>query len=390
MVHRRGPNADPGSEPRELDCPSTSGLGRRDILRPVNEPAKTVRMTDQLFQPVEQRLGPGSANETTFEFLERGARKEAVAIRHWMQDWFAAYPEDHREELRRRLQLKSFREFMAAHFELQVFAMLCRLGCRVEIHPKFTDTRGTVDFRAGHGNDTFYVEATVSGILREGVLWGTANEQDAVDKIRAAFTGAHSHVHLATEGQLRKTLSKQRLLKPIRHLLESTSAEEVQSPRLYGRRPQVTISEGEWEMRVSLSPPAAEHGRCHVRGPARGGAVDGAMPLQKALGKKAEDWKNKGLEQESFIVAINACHSDYSWGAESRAIYGRHDAEADACAEFPKPLDRVAGVIVFGNATLGKECSAPVKLYENRDRRVPECLQFLRQERRLRELLGTD
>ena len=98
----------------------------------------------------------------TFEFLERGARKEAVAIRHWMQDWFAAYPEDHREELRRRLQLKSFREFMAAHFELQVFAMLCRLGCRVEIHPKFTDTRGTVDFRAGHGNDTFYVEALLS------------------------------------------------------------------------------------------------------------------------------------------------------------------------------------------------------------------------------------
>ena len=112
-------------------------------------------------------------------------------------------------------------------------------------------------------------------------------------------------------------------------------------------------------MRVSLSPPAAEHGRCHVRGPARGGAVDGAMPLQKALGKKAEDWKNKGLEQESFIVAINACHSDYSWGAESRAIYGRHDAEADACAEFPKPLDRVAGVIVFGECDTGKGVLGP-------------------------------
>ena len=369
----------------EVDCTLTFWL-----RRPANRPVKTIRMTEQLFRTIEQRRGPGSANETPFEFLERGARTEAVAIRLWMQKWFTAYPEDHREEFRRRLQLKSFREFMAAYFELQIFAMLRRLGCRVEIHPKFTDTHGTVDFRAVQGSDTFYVEATVSGILREGVLRGTANEQDAVDKIRDAFTGAHSHIHLATEGQLRKALGKQRLVKPIRRLLESTSAEEVQSLRLARRRPQVTIAESEWEMRVSLSPPAAEHRRCHVWGPARAGAVDGAMPLQKALEKKAKDWNKKRLQTENFIVAINTCDSDYSLGAESRAIFGRRDAEADTCGEFPKPLDRVSGVIVFGNATLGRERSAPVKLYENRDRQVPKCLQFLRQERHLGELLGTD
>ena len=344
-------------------------------------------MTDQLFQSVEQRRGSAAANERTFEFLERGAGEAAVPIRQWMQDWFVTYPEAHREELRRRFQLKSFREFMTAYFELQVFALLRRLGSRVEVHPTFIETRGTVDFRATHGNDTFYVEATVSGILREGVLWGTAAEQDAVDKIRAAFTGAHSHVHLATEGQLRKTLGKQRLLKPIYHLLESFSAQEVQSLHIYGRRPQVTISDGKWQMRVSLSPHVAKHGRCHVWGPTRAGAVDGATPLQKALEKKADHWKDKALEQESFIVAINACHSDYSWGAERRAIFGRQDVEGSA-PEFRKSLDRVAGVIVFGNATLGAERSAPVKLYENRSRRVPECLQFLRQERPLGELLG--
>ncbi len=135
-------------------------------------------MTDSLFTSVPQQEGPILEGETTFEFLERGGRKDAIVICQWTKKWFCMFPIDHREELKRRLQSKDFSEFMGAYFELQVFAILQRLNCNVEIHPPFSGTDGTVDFRVTHGQDRFYVEATVCGVNRR-ILRSNTNEEDA-------------------------------------------------------------------------------------------------------------------------------------------------------------------------------------------------------------------
>ena len=45
--------------------------------------------------------------------------------------------------LKNRLQLEGFGEFMGTYFELQIFAMLRRLNCHVEIHPCFDGTEST-------------------------------------------------------------------------------------------------------------------------------------------------------------------------------------------------------------------------------------------------------
>lgn len=59
-----------------------------------------------LFRAMEQRLGPPTEPETVFGFLERGARPEALANRSWMETWFRDFPGEHRDLLKRRLQLK--------------------------------------------------------------------------------------------------------------------------------------------------------------------------------------------------------------------------------------------------------------------------------------------
>ena len=344
-------------------------------------------MNELLFSPVTQWDGATTTGETTFQFLERGGRHEAVAIRQWMEDWFRVFPLDHRNELKLRLQSKDFGKFMGAYFELQVFAMLHRLNCHVVIHPRFSETDGTVDFRVTHGQDVFYVEATVCGI-GQGVLRSNANEEDAVRKIRETLINPHSDVWLYTTGELGKTLRKQRLVKPINELVESSNPDEVR--RLQGesrwRRPGISINQGDWRMDVYLSPPVASDGRGQIWGPGRVGPVDGSSPLEKALSKKAKDWRQKKLEQEMFLIAVNACHADYTWGDERNAIYGHPDPIVDQEA-FAKSLSCVAGVIVFGNATLGRERVAPLQMYRNQDSRIPECLQFLSQEKCLGKVL---
>ncbi|MDE2979238.1 MAG: hypothetical protein OXU63_17205 [Acidobacteriota bacterium] len=71
------------------------------------------------------------------------------------------------------------------------------------------------------------------------------------------------------------------------------------------------------------------------------------------------------------------------------AIYRRTGDGLDRSA-FRDALSGVAGVIVFSHGTLGMEGSALVRMFPNPNLRSPACLDFLRRERRLAELVGMD
>ena len=286
--------------------------------------------------------------------------------------------------------------FMGAYFELQVFAMLRRLNCCVDIHPRFSGTEGTVDFRVTYGQDRFYVEATVCGI-NQGILRSSSNEEDAVRKIKNAFNEPHSDVWLHATGELRRTLGKHRLVHPIKDLLRSYDADDVrrlegESPWAPWARPQTSISESGWRLDVHLRPPIASSGRGQIWGPSRVGPVDGSSTLAKALSKKAEDWKKKGLEQENFLIAVNVCHSDFSWYASDaidimRALYC--DLKEQRCgSEFRRDLRHVTGIIAFNNGVLGKEIDTTVRIFRNGKANIPNCLHFLLEEGKFGSLIG--
>lgn len=350
-----------------------------------------------LFQPVPQKLGPVDGSETTFQFLERGARRRAIPIREWMERSFRAFPAASRAHLKRRLQSPKFAEFLSAYFELQVFTLLRRLVCSIEVEPTFPGTRGaTVDFLARHRQEEFYVEATVCGLF-QGELSSNANEDDAVAKIREGLPELHSDLWLRAEGELRRTLSKQRLLRPFRNLLKTYGPDEVRA--LHSRLGRYeaerylsgTIEEGDWKLTGRLDPPRASSGQGQVLGPARTGTVSAQEPLTLALEKKAQDWRRLNLKDEPFLLAINVCNPDFGWDLdEIRAIHEPDSLHGTGVGARPfKPfLSRVAGVLVFDNATLGMERAARVQLHQNPQGPLPECLQFLLEERQLGQLLG--
>ncbi|MDE0313562.1 MAG: hypothetical protein OXM61_01555, partial [Candidatus Poribacteria bacterium] len=69
-----------------------------------------------LFESVEQAEGPIRQRETTFEFLQRGGRKEATEIREWLENWFRKIPPDIQSNLKGRLK-GNYQQFLGALFE---------------------------------------------------------------------------------------------------------------------------------------------------------------------------------------------------------------------------------------------------------------------------------
>ena len=216
-------------------------------------------MNDSLFKPAPQWQGPATKGETTFAFLERGGRTEATGIRQWTEEWFRAFPAIHSGHLKRMLQSEDFSAFMGAYFELQVFAMLRRLGCCVEVHPRFSGTCGTVDFRVAHDQDSFYVEATVCGI-NQGKLHSNTNEEDAVGKIRDVLGEPHSDIWLHATGELRKTLGKDQLVDPIKDLLGRYGPDDVRRLKKEPpwRLPRTSIRENGWRLEGRVGGVVAE------------------------------------------------------------------------------------------------------------------------------------
>ena len=176
------------------------------------------------------RRGPASGNEKIHEFFAREGRPEIVPIRNWIEFWYSRLPPDKQPDIRGRLRSGDIRQFTAAYFELQMFAMLRNMGYAVTVEPKLADEHYKPDFLARRKDESFFLEATVCG-QDAGLLRTTRNESDAVDKLRVALRDPnidmHSDLWFQSEGDLNHTLSKKDIAKPFIDLLRRTTAAEV-------------------------------------------------------------------------------------------------------------------------------------------------------------------
>lgn len=177
------------------------------------------------------RRGPAAGREKIHEFFEREGRPEAAPIRDWIEHWFDQLPSEKQGDIRGRLRSDDIKQFTSACFELQMFAMLKRMGFTITVEPTLGDGRYKPDFLVRREDETFYLEATVCG-QGAGDLQGTRNEQDAVEKIRLAFDDEkveiHSHLWLQAEGVLDQTLPRKKVSGPFIDLMRRTTAAEVQ------------------------------------------------------------------------------------------------------------------------------------------------------------------
>ena len=335
--------------------------------------------------------------ETTFEFFQRQCEPEFVEYREWIEELFQDLPIEHCETFRGRLRSKDKAEFQAAAFEMQLYRMLIRLGLDVEIEGDLPRTKKKIDFRVQNDRQSCFIEATVCG-FGQGEFSDTDQEYDAITKLKKGLPNPHLDIWLKAEGHLKKHLSKSEIISPFKELLDRFTREEFEENSklpwfypeyiLFEEKCKTEIRVGGWTLKGSLALPCSESGgQIHL--PSRGGPTDSSGPLLRSVQAKARHWSGTDLGQP-FIVAINNCHSEFHWDSDDasikRALMGDPDAADHAI--FQSGLHRISGVIVVGNACMGAEKMAPVKLFRNGNKEIPDFLHFLEEKQTFGDLLG--
>ena len=269
----------------------------------------------------------------------------------------------------------------------------------VTVEPTLAAGRYIPDFLARRGDERFYLEATVCG-QDAGDLRATRNEEDAVEKIRAAFEDVrvdlHSHLWLHAEGDLNQTLSKKKVAKPFIDLLRRTTAAEVQES--YGSNPydhqyrteyKEEFKCDDWTLQGILEPKLHEEVVGHVWGPARSAVGDASEAIRTSLAEKARHWRKMGPPDGILVVAISICHSQFFWndGDESRAIM-EGSTRGNPTASWRDELKAINGILLVGNISLGNEQVTRARLVPNPERCLPESLAPLMTENGLAALTG--
>ena len=127
----------------------------------------------------QERADQDSAKraESSIDYLNRSARRSASNIRATITDWASHYPSDGREELRARFRTSNDSQHYAVFYELFLYELLLRLGCRIALHPELDESTKRPDFLVETPEGSkFYLEATVTT--------DTSKEKAAVERIR--------------------------------------------------------------------------------------------------------------------------------------------------------------------------------------------------------------
>jgi len=124
-----------------------------------------------LFDETERTdMSPAFYAEPEYHFWNRSGRPEAAIIRKNLSKWFAAFPDNEKDELKARIQSGDDNQFHSAFFELYLYNLLIALDCAVEIHPDLTnkDNNKKPDFLVHASNNSkFYLEARVASDISD-------------------------------------------------------------------------------------------------------------------------------------------------------------------------------------------------------------------------------
>jgi hypothetical protein len=105
---------------------------------------------------------PRRYSESEYDFLNRVAGVVFDRVRGLLEEWFEAFPTDHRSDLLPRLRSNDDTTFRGAFWELYLYRMFTLLDWQVEVHPEVSGSTHRPDFLVTPtSGDPFYVEATV-------------------------------------------------------------------------------------------------------------------------------------------------------------------------------------------------------------------------------------
>jgi hypothetical protein len=249
------------------------------------------------------RSDPRPAHEEdSFSFLNRVSTPYWQRVRVFIEEAFAAYPDEHALDLRARFRDRRWSEHVGAWWELYLFTLFQALGYEVEVHPELAGVSTRPDFRVGTGESAVLVEArhVAAGIVSEPQLgrdeWITAPLDDLAHPnfmvgVRILERASQRPRRVAVTAGVLEWLDR---LDPADAATQSIDS----FPRFQGRA-------GRWRFELQALPVRAEargrEGRRLVGlYPGAGGWVNTAIALRAALKEKARRY---GRPACPFVLA---------------------------------------------------------------------------------------
>lgn len=111
-----------------------------------------------LFSEIKRDFtGPAEANEDSFSYYERSARKDISKVRDLLEKWFQNLPETEKYEVKKRFK----KSFDSVFYELFLFNFFKKLGYEIIIHPKIENTDKKPDFLVSKDGIEIYIEAKI-------------------------------------------------------------------------------------------------------------------------------------------------------------------------------------------------------------------------------------
>jgi hypothetical protein len=285
-------------------------------------------MATQLFRQTKRSDDrPKQPGERGFAFLDRVNTPFWQEVRLRLEEWFARYPDAHKQDLANAYRSSRHGHHFAAWWELYLHELFLRLGYEIEIHPALDKTERRPDFRLRKDGRSLLLEATVvfSGISAKDAPSGGAPEwmTAAIETLDSPDFFVN-YREVLTEGvqQLQRTQITDPLQKWINGLDPDAERAAIEGG---DQVPAYLFRCRGWEVCFeawALAP--QRRGRPGHRvvgsGPAIGGPVN---DIEQLLGKLKAKAGRYGRPREPFVIAV-LCLSAFMERLDiEQALFGR-------------------------------------------------------------------
>lgn len=265
-----------------------------------------------------QDAGPHPADEAPFSYLNRSGRTEAERVRRKVDEWFAAYPETHRNGLVARFRSTIDAQHQSAFFELFLYHFLLARGCKViEIEPKLEHTDKSPDFLVeNEKQERFYLEAVqASGLSNQEVA-----AQARLNMALRAIDDISSPVHfldLKVTGSPAKPLSINKIRTAVKSWIAGLPKDETarQAAPFIHEEHGVTIRLAAWPRKK----PDTNGKAIGVRW----SPVVRADPSQEILPALKGKVSRYGKLELPYLVALNGLSLLHNENAVHDALFGK-------------------------------------------------------------------
>jgi hypothetical protein len=292
---------------------------------------------DLLFPGPQTGDATKRATESTYDFLNRVTRPEVAAPRPVLEEWFAHWPADDRNDLRGRLQAKDGVQFAGAFWELYLHEVYRRLGFECQREPEMPDSEKRPDFLMWSAQTSFYLEATVVDYASKEAA-ERKRQEVVLDMIEAADHPDFAlRIHQLTPGDSQP--SRREVVGAVEHWLGTLDWQtEIDRLGELGRADEVIALGSGWRLRA-LPYPRPESSRGDRSFPtiatrSGGGMVNEPPTILDDLRDKASKY---GRPDRPYVIAA-LCAREFATELDiEQALYGPEVVKFPVGPDGPVP-----------------------------------------------------